>query len=274
MAFYASVEKRDDPSLRDNPLIIGGGTRGVVSTCCYIARQSGVRSAMPMFKARELCPDAAIIKPNMAQYVEVSRQIRRHMEALTPLVEPISIDEAFPTSRVPRRCTRRPLPLCWRGSRARWSGRFGVDHLGRSQPQQVSFSKLASDLDKPRGYAVIGAGRDPRLSRAEADQPHLRRGQGLHRDLAQGRLPDHRTVAAGGTGAADAAHMANGSPARPSGPGEDARRVSPEGEMKTISSETTFHSDIAGLENSQPSCCMSASGSPNGSRPRVWSATR
>src|SRR5690606_30293858 len=94
-AFYASVEKRDDPSLRDKPLIIGGGTRGVVATCCYIARQSGVRSAMPMFQARKLCPDAVIIKPDMAKYVAVSRQIRGYMEVLTPLVEPLSIDEAF-----------------------------------------------------------------------------------------------------------------------------------------------------------------------------------
>ena len=93
-AFFASVEKRDDPSLRDKPLIIGGVVRGVVATCCYIARQSGVRSAMPMFKARQLCPDAVIIKPNMAKYVEVSRQIRRHMDALTPVAEPLSIDEA------------------------------------------------------------------------------------------------------------------------------------------------------------------------------------
>src|SRR5690606_33751940 len=94
-ASYASVQKRDNPGLREKPLIVGGGKRGVVSTCCYIARQSGVRSAMPMFKARELCPDAVIIPPDMAKYVEVSRQIRRHMEALTPLIEPISIDEAF-----------------------------------------------------------------------------------------------------------------------------------------------------------------------------------
>ena len=94
-AFYASIEKRDDPSLADKPLIIGGGHRGVVSTCCYIARQSGVRSAMPMFTARKLCPDAVIIKPDMAKYVAVSRQIRAIMDSLTPLVEPLSIDEAF-----------------------------------------------------------------------------------------------------------------------------------------------------------------------------------
>ena len=94
-AFYAAIEKRDDPSLVDKPVIVGGGKRGVVSTCCYVARIHGVRSAMPMFKALKLCPDAVVIKPNMEKYVAVGRQVREQMRALTPLVEPISIDEAF-----------------------------------------------------------------------------------------------------------------------------------------------------------------------------------
>jgi DNA polymerase-4 len=94
-AFYASVEKRDRPELRDKPVIIGGGKRGVVSTACYIARINGVRSAMPMFKALEACPQAVVIKPDMEKYVRVGRQVREMMQALTPLVEPISIDEAF-----------------------------------------------------------------------------------------------------------------------------------------------------------------------------------
>src|SRR5580693_4760721 len=94
-AFYAAIEKRDDPSLRDKPLIIGGGVRGVVSTACYIARKSGVRSAMPMFQARELCPQAIIIKPRIAHYAEATKHIRSLMRALTPLVEPLSLDEAY-----------------------------------------------------------------------------------------------------------------------------------------------------------------------------------
>src|SRR5262245_46920686 len=92
-AFYAAVEKRDDPSLRDKAVIIGGGQRGVVSTCCYIARISGVRSAMPMFQARRLCPDAVIVRPNMEKYSRVGREVRALMLALTPQVEPLSIDE-------------------------------------------------------------------------------------------------------------------------------------------------------------------------------------
>ena len=94
-AFYASVEKRDNPEIRDQPVIVGGGHRGVVSTCCYIARIKGVRSAMPMFQALKLCPEAVVVKPRMSVYVEVSRAIRAMMEALTPAIEPLSLDEAF-----------------------------------------------------------------------------------------------------------------------------------------------------------------------------------
>jgi DNA polymerase IV len=94
-AFFAAVEKRDDPSLRDKPVIIGGGRRGVVATACYIARIHGVRSAMPMFKALKACPEAVVISPNMAKYSAAGRDIRARMLKLTPLVEPVSIDEAF-----------------------------------------------------------------------------------------------------------------------------------------------------------------------------------
>jgi DNA polymerase IV len=94
-AFYAAIEKRDHPEFRDVPLIVGGEQRGVVSTCCYIARVKGVRSAMPMFKAKKLCPEAVVVKPNMAKYAEVGKQVRAMMQDVTPLVQPISIDEAF-----------------------------------------------------------------------------------------------------------------------------------------------------------------------------------
>ena len=78
-AFYAAIEKRDNPDLRDRPLIIGGATRGVVSTACYIARISGVRSAMPMFQARKLCPDAIVLPPNMAKYQKAGKEVRALM---------------------------------------------------------------------------------------------------------------------------------------------------------------------------------------------------
>src|SRR4051812_46981662 len=94
-AFYASVEKRDDPTLADQPVIVGGGRRGVVAACCYVARLYGVRSAMPMFKALALCPHAIVLPPDMKKYQAVGREVRAMMLALTPLVQPISIDEAF-----------------------------------------------------------------------------------------------------------------------------------------------------------------------------------
>lgn len=246
-AFYASVEKRDDPSLRDKPLIIGGGTRGVVSTCCYIARQSGVRSAMPMFKARELCPDAVIIKPNMAKYVEVSRQIRRHMEALTPLVEPISIDEAFLDLTGTEALHRAPPALVLARFARTVEREIGVTiSVGLSHNKFLA--KVASDLDKPRGYAVIGAGET--LGFLAPKPISLIYGVGkvftetLRKDGYQtiGQLQQEepeRLMRLYGESGARLARLARG---------EDARRVSPEGEMKTISSETTFHSDIAGLE--------------------------
>jgi len=94
-AFYATIEKRDDPSLVAEPVIVGGGRRGVVAAACYVARTFGVKSAMPMFEALRLCPHARVIRPNMEKYARVGREVRQLMLALTPLVEPLSIDEAF-----------------------------------------------------------------------------------------------------------------------------------------------------------------------------------
>src|SRR5579863_8731142 len=93
-AFYASVEKRDRPELAARPVIVGGGVRGVVTAACYVARIYGVRSAMPMFKALKACPDAVVIRPDFAKYVAASRAIRALMGRLTPLLQPLSIDEA------------------------------------------------------------------------------------------------------------------------------------------------------------------------------------
>ncbi len=154
-AFYASIEKRDDPSLADKPVIIGGGKRGVVSTACYIARISGVRSAMPMFKALEACPDAVVIRPNMEKYVTVGRQMRAMMQDLTPLVQPLSIDEAFLELAGTERLHRDPP--------ARTLARFAKrveSELGISISVGLSYckflAKVASDLQKPRGFSVIG----------------------------------------------------------------------------------------------------------------------
>ena len=154
-AFYAAVEKRDDPSLKDRPVIVGGsGPRGVVATCCYIARTFGVRSAMPMSRARALCPNAVVLPPDMAKYGRVGREIRTRMEALTPLVEPLSIDEAF-----------LDLKGC-EGSNgagpAETLARFAAQveaEIGVTVSVGLSYckflAKLASDLNKPRGFAFL-----------------------------------------------------------------------------------------------------------------------
>ena len=246
-AFYASIEKRDDPSLSGKPLIIGGGVRGVVSTCCYIARQSGVRSAMPMFTARRLCPDAVIIKPNMAKYVGVSRQIRALMDELTPLVEPLSIDEAFldlgGTAALHKATPAQVL--------ARFARRVEKD-IGITVSVGLShnkfLAKIASDLDKPRGFAVIG--KEETLGFL-ADQPvSLIYGVGkvftetLHKDgfhtigQLQQAAPEDLMRRYGESGAR-LARLSRG---------EDARAVSIDGEMKSVSSETTFNADLDAFE--------------------------
>ena len=161
-AFYATIEKRDDPSLADKPLIVGGGKRGVVTTACYLARTFGVRSAMPMFEARRLCPHATIIPPDMSKYAEVSRDVRRLMLDLTPLVEPISIDEAFMdlsgTARVHGMSPAKSLARFARNV----ENEIGITvSIGLSANKFLA--KIASDLDKPRGFAVLGAKRSERF---------------------------------------------------------------------------------------------------------------
>ncbi|KQZ97716.1 DNA polymerase IV [Rhizobium sp. Root564] len=154
-AFYASVEKRDNPDLIDKPLIIGGGKRGVVSTACYIARIHGVRSAMPMFKALEACPDAVVIKPNMEKYSQVGRQVRTMMQDLTPLVQPISIDEAFLNLSGTERLHHDPPARVLAQFARRVEKEIGITvSVGLSYCKFLA--KVASDLQKPRGFSVIG----------------------------------------------------------------------------------------------------------------------
>jgi DNA polymerase IV len=154
-AFYASVEKRDDPSLANKAVIVGGGQRGVVSTCCYIARIQGVRSAMPMFQALKLCPDAVVVKPRMSAYVEVSRQIRAMMEELTPAIEPLSLDEAFLDLTGTTRLHGAPPAVMLARLTRRMEVELGITgSIGLSHNKFLA--KIASDLDKPRGFSTIG----------------------------------------------------------------------------------------------------------------------
>jgi DNA polymerase-4 len=246
-AFYASIEKRDDPSLIDKPLIIGGGVRGVVSTCCYIARQYGVRSAMPMFKARELCPQAVVVPPDMAKYVAASRQIRGLMDALTPLVEPLSIDEAFLDLTGTETLHRAPAAVVLARFAKQVEREVGVTiSVGLSHNKFLA--KIASDLDKPRGFAVIG--RAETLDFLARQPVSLIFGVGkvfsetLRKDGFEtiGQLqqtPDDQLIRRYGDSGARLARLARG---------EDARSVSTDDRMKTVSSETTFNTDLKGYD--------------------------
>src|SRR5262252_3133990 len=154
-AFYATIEKRDDPSLADKPVIVGGRQRGVVLTACYVARTFGVRSAMPMFEARRLCPHAAVVRPDREKYARVGREARALMLKLTPLVEPVSIDEAFMdlagTARLHGMSPARALA----GFAGEVERSLGIT-VSIGLASNKFLAKIASDLDKPRGFAVLG----------------------------------------------------------------------------------------------------------------------
>lgn len=243
-AFYATIEKRDDPSLADKPVIVGGGRRGVVATCCYVARTYGVRSAMPMFKALEACPDAVVIRPDMAKYVGVGRAVRALMRELTPLVEPISIDEAFLDLSGTERLHHAPPALTLARFARTVEARIGISVSIGLAPNKF-LAKIASDLDKPRGFAVIGAGEARAFL---APRPvSLLPGVGA---AAAARLAKAGIVRIGQLADADPARLVAiagrdglrlGALAR----GEDARRITPEREAKSVSAETTFDTDIA-----------------------------
>ncbi|MCR8724251.1 DNA polymerase IV [Frigidibacter sp. ROC022] len=243
-AFYASVEKRENPALRDRPLIVGGGTRGVVSTCCYIARIKGVRSAMPMFQALKLCPEAVVVKPRMELYVETSRAIRALMDELTPAIEPLSLDEAFLDLTGTERLHRAPPAVQLARLTKRMETELGVTgSIGLSHNKFLA--KLASDLDKPRGFAVIGKAETETFLRPKsvrliwgvgpaAQQALEKSGIRTFADLARW---DRKDLAArfGATGER-LWHLARG---------QDARRVSSHEPLKSISNETTFNEDTA-----------------------------
>ena len=242
-AFYATIEKRDNPSLVDRPVVVGGGKRGVVAAACYVARTYGIRSAMPMFEALRRCPPAVVVKPNISKYSKVGREVRRAMLALTPLVEPLSIDEAF----LDLTGTERLHGM----SAARVLARFAA-HVERELGITVSIglsankflAKIASDMDKPRGFAVLGQDEAAAFlapkpvgfiygvgavsaAKLAAD------GYRLIADLQ--RAEQHDLIRRYGEEGNRLWHLARGI---------DARDVDPERDTKSISAETTFERDI------------------------------
>jgi DNA polymerase-4 len=242
-AFYATIEKRDDPSLADKPVIVGGGRRGVVAAACYVARTYGIRSAMPMFEALRRCPSAVVVRPNMAKYAEVGRSVRRAMFALTPLVEPLSIDEAF----LDLTGTERLHGM----SAAKVLARFALD-VERALGITVSIglsankflAKIASDLDKPRGFAVLG----------QTEAAAFLAGKPVGFIYGVGAVSAAKLAADGYRLIADLQRAEERELMRRYGEeggrlwrlarGIDERRVDPARETKSISAETTFDEDI------------------------------
>ncbi len=250
-AFYASVEKRDNPELLDKPVIVGGGRRGVVSTCCYIARIRGVRSAMPMFKALDACPDAVVVKPDMEKYARVGKQVREMMRELTPLVEPISIDEAFldltGTERLHKDSPARVL--------AKFARRVEQE-VGITVSVGLSYckflAKVASDLEKPRGFSVIGQAealdflRDKKVTLiwgvGKAFAATLEK-DGI-RTIGQLQTMDETVLMKRyGVMGRRLFHLSRG---------QDDRTVHVEHETKSISAETTFNEDYASASDLLP----------------------
>lgn len=241
-AFYASVEKRDNPALAGKPVIIGGGRRGVVSTACYVARIRGVRSAMPMFKALQLCPEAVIIKPRMDAYVEASRAIRAMMEELTPAIQPLSLDEAFLDMTGTTRLHGSPPAVMLARLVRRMKDELGLTgSIGLSHNKFLA--KVASDLDKPHGFSVIGKAetddflRDKpvkmiwgvgAVSQGALDKAGIR----TFSDLLRWEKTD--LVARFGGMGDRLWHLARG---------QDNRPVSAHEPVKSISKETTFNED-------------------------------
>ena len=244
-AFYATIEKRDDPSLADKPVIVGGRQRGVVLTACYVARTFGVKSAMPMFEARRLCPHASVVRPNMDKYAEVGRQVRQIMLGLTPLVQPVSIDEAFMDLSGTARLHGMPPAKALAGFATAVEKTLGITvSIGLSCNKFLA--KIASDLDKPRGFAVLGQAEATAFLAPKpvtlifgvgkmAQQRLARDGLRTIGDLQRAGETD--LVRRYGSEGARLFRLAHGL--------DDDRRVEPDREAKSISAETTFDQDVA-----------------------------
>jgi DNA polymerase IV len=243
-AFYATIEKRDDPSLAAEPVIVGGGRRGVVAAACYVARTYGVRSAMPMFEALRLCPQARVVRPNIEKYSRVGREVRQMMLALTPLVEPLSIDEAFlDLSGTVRLHGFSPAKVLARLARDVEKKLSITVSIGLSCNKFLA--KIASDLDKPRGFAVL----------SDAEAPEFLAPKPVSFIFGVGKASAARLARDGFVRIADLQRVSEIEMMRRYGEegrrlarlarGIDARKVSADRETKSVSSETTFDRDIA-----------------------------
>lgn len=246
-AFYASIEKRDNPKLKDRPVIVGGGHRGVVSAACYVARLYGVRSAMPMFQALKACPDAVVIRPNMAKYSAVGAEVRAIMNDYTPLVQPLSIDEAFldlsGTETVNGGSPARTLARVTQ----RIENEIGVTgSIGLSYNKFLA--KVGSDLDKPRGFSVIGMAQATAFLAPRSVKIIWGVGRALESKLRRDGITTVGHLQKMDEGRLVARYGSIGHRLYQFSRGQDDRVVAPSSAPKSISAETTFAEDIYRLE--------------------------
>jgi DNA polymerase-4 len=243
-AFYATIEKRDDATLAPEPVIVGGGKRGVVAAACYIARTFGVKSAMPMFEALRLCPHARVIRPSMEKYAGVGREVRRMMLALTPQVEPLSIDEAFldltGTERLHGMTPAKALARFARDVESKIGITVSIGLSGNK-----FLAKVASDLDKPRGFAVLGLCEAPAFLAAKPVGFIFGVGKVSAAQLARDGF--HRIADLQNAGEVELMRRYGEEGRRLSrlARGLDERKVRTDRETKSVSSETTFEHDIS-----------------------------
>ena len=243
-AFYATIEKRDDPSLADKPVIVGGRQRGVVLTACYVARTFGVRSAMPMFEARRLCPHASVVRPNMEKYARVGRQVRELMFKLTPLVEPVSIDEAFMDLSGTARLHGMSPAKALAGFADEVETSLGITvSIGLSCNKFLA--KIASDLDKPRGFAVLGGTEAAAFLAPKPVTLIFGVGKMAQQRLARDGLRTIGDLQRAGENELRRRYGVEGARLARLARGLDDRPVRAEREAKSISAETTFDRDIA-----------------------------
>jgi DNA polymerase IV len=250
-AFYAAIHKRDQPDLKDKPVIVGGGTRGVVATCCYIARASGVRSAMPMFKALKLCPHAVVIKPQMDLYSREGRAIRAMMQELTPLVEPVSIDEAYLDLSGTDLLHGCSPAITLAKFQNQVYGQTGLTvSVGLSSNKFLA--KTASDLDKPHGFAILAPEDVPDILWPRPVGFLHGVGPAFVKTLNRDGYMTIGDLAGADFGVLQARYGDSGARVAAMSIGKDSRKVEPDSERKSISSETTFNHDLRELSDLEP----------------------
>jgi DNA polymerase-4 len=247
-AFYASVEKRDRPELRDKPVIVGGGVRGVVTTACYVARLHGVGSAMPMYRALKACPDAVVIKPDFAKYTEVSRSIFAMVRELTPLVQTLSLDEAWIDLSGTERLNGGPAALQLILLQQRIEAETGLTVSIGLAPNRF-LAKIASELDKPRGFSVIGTAN----AQALLANKSVRILPGVGPVFGKTLVSDGY-AAVGDLAAADVRDLVKrygetGLRLHDLSHARDARSVNPEHDRRGMSAENTFNTDLTTSED-------------------------